>query len=65
MVVIVLVVLAFIFFALSKQLVCETDYDEDITKYIAWPMASAAYGDHPDLCVKDNFDSAEVSDYYF
>ena len=40
-------------------------YDEDLIKYKLWPMASAVYGDNPKLCVNDNFDNAEVGNYYF
>ena len=53
----------FIFIALfvfTVSTVLGMEYDEDFARYKLWPMASAAYGDDPSLCVNDNFANAEV-----
>jgi hypothetical protein len=36
-------------------------YDENLARYKIFPLAGAAYGDHPELCVKDNFKNSSVS----
>jgi hypothetical protein len=38
-----------------------SSYNETFVKYFVWPMAASAYSDHPELCVKDNFNSSDVS----
>lgn len=39
-------------------------YNETLAKYFIWPMAAAAYSDHPETCVIDNFKNAEVCHLY-
>jgi hypothetical protein len=36
-----------------------SSYNETFVKYFVWPMAASAYSDHPELCVKDNFNSSD------
>uniref|UniRef100_A0A914PCB5 Fungal lipase-like domain-containing protein n=1 Tax=Panagrolaimus davidi TaxID=227884 RepID=A0A914PCB5_9BILA len=36
-----------------------SSYNETLARYFVWPMASAAFSDHPELCVKDNYKSSE------
>ena len=49
-----------LFVVLIIPAILAAEYDEILARYKIWPMASAAYGDHPELCVKDNYASGEV-----
>ena len=54
-----------LFIAATMSTALAADYNETLTRYKIWPMASAAYGDHPEICVKDNFADAQVATYQF
>ena len=45
----------------SSQFVSSA-YNETLARYLIWPMASAAFSDHPELCVKDNYKDGQVRD---
>ena len=53
-------IVANFFSAFAISTVLGAIYDDPITRYKFWPMASAAYSDHPEVCVKDNFANSEV-----
>lgn len=38
----------------------DSSYNETLARYFIWPMASAAFSSHPELCVKDNYKNSEV-----
>lgn len=35
-------------------------YEEDLARYKAWPLATASYYDHIDMCIKDILPNSSV-----
>jgi predicted lipase len=45
-----------LFFCITQV---SSSFNETFARYFIWPMASSAYSDHPEICVKDNYNQSE------